>query len=194
MPKKIEMPEEELQKLVQQGKTQEEIANYYGCAVITIKLRMKQYGIEPSYGKIVEPKNETLREQTELKPEKAEVIKIDSHTKVKIERAVPYAEYTIDGNSLIFYNSSGDCGIASSEMRVIKTGISLEFNGGIGVLRLLDDETRSLAIVNSVIKDSKNVLIMIANHHPIDSYILENKKPIARLEVLSLQNVSWIEV
>ena len=43
--KQIEVPPEELQKLVDEGLTQQEIARYYNCSVDTIQRRMKQYGI-----------------------------------------------------------------------------------------------------------------------------------------------------
>ena len=39
------MPQDELQLLVDEGRTQQEIASYYKCSVDTIQRRMKQYGI-----------------------------------------------------------------------------------------------------------------------------------------------------
>ena len=43
--KQIDVPQDELQMLVDEGRTQQEIANYYNCSVDTIQRRMKQYGI-----------------------------------------------------------------------------------------------------------------------------------------------------
>ena len=43
--KQIDVPQDELQMLVDEGRTQQDIANYYNCSVDTIQRRMKQYGI-----------------------------------------------------------------------------------------------------------------------------------------------------
>lgn len=43
--KQIDVPQDELQMLVDEGRTQQEIASYYKCSVDTIQRRMKQYGI-----------------------------------------------------------------------------------------------------------------------------------------------------
>ena len=43
--KQIDVPQDELQKFVDEGLTQQEIASFYGCSVDTIQRRMKQYGI-----------------------------------------------------------------------------------------------------------------------------------------------------
>lgn len=43
--KKINIPKEELQELIEQGKTQEEMAKSFSCSVDTIQRRMKEYGL-----------------------------------------------------------------------------------------------------------------------------------------------------
>ena len=43
--KQIDVPQDELQMFVDEGRTQQEIANYYNCSVDTIQRRIKQYGI-----------------------------------------------------------------------------------------------------------------------------------------------------
>ena len=43
--KRIDIPQEELEQFVCEGRTQQEMASYYGCSVDTIQRRMKQYGI-----------------------------------------------------------------------------------------------------------------------------------------------------
>ncbi|MBQ8003669.1 MAG: hypothetical protein IJ299_01045 [Oscillospiraceae bacterium] len=43
--KRIDIPQEELEQFVREGRTQQEMASYYGCSVDTIQRRMKQYGI-----------------------------------------------------------------------------------------------------------------------------------------------------
>ena len=43
--KQIDVPQDELQMLLDEGRTQQEIANFYNCSVDTIQRRMKQYGI-----------------------------------------------------------------------------------------------------------------------------------------------------
>ena len=43
--KKINIPKEELQELIEQGNTQEEMAKAFGCSVDTIQRRMKEYGL-----------------------------------------------------------------------------------------------------------------------------------------------------
>ena len=43
--KKINIPKEELQELIEQGKTQEEMAKAFSCSVDTIQRRMKEYGL-----------------------------------------------------------------------------------------------------------------------------------------------------
>ena len=43
--KRIDIPQEELEKFVNEGRSQQEIASYYNCSVDTIQRRMKQYGI-----------------------------------------------------------------------------------------------------------------------------------------------------
>ena len=45
--KKIDIPKEQLEGLIEQGKTQEEIARAFGCSVDTIQRREKEY----SWGK-----------------------------------------------------------------------------------------------------------------------------------------------
>ena len=43
--KRIDIPQEELEQFVREGRTQQEMASYYACSVDTIQRRMKQYGI-----------------------------------------------------------------------------------------------------------------------------------------------------
>ena len=43
--KRIDVPQEELERFVNEGRTQQEIASYYSCSTDTIQRRMKQYGI-----------------------------------------------------------------------------------------------------------------------------------------------------
>ena len=43
--KRIDIPREELERLVSEGCTQQEIASYYNCSVDTVQRRMKDYGI-----------------------------------------------------------------------------------------------------------------------------------------------------
>lgn len=43
--KRINIPKEELEELLTQGKTQEEMAKVYCCSVDTIQRRMKEYGL-----------------------------------------------------------------------------------------------------------------------------------------------------
>jgi DNA invertase Pin-like site-specific DNA recombinase len=41
--KKIDIPKEQLEEMIEQGKTQEEIARAFGCSVDTIQRREKEY-------------------------------------------------------------------------------------------------------------------------------------------------------
>ena len=43
--KKINIPKEDLEEMMEQGKTQEEMAKAFGCSVDTIQRRMKEYGL-----------------------------------------------------------------------------------------------------------------------------------------------------
>ena len=43
--KRIDISREELERLLTEGRTQQEIANYYGCSVDTVQRRIKSYGI-----------------------------------------------------------------------------------------------------------------------------------------------------
>ena len=43
--KRIDIPREELERFVSEGRTQQEIASYYNCSVDTVQRRMKDYGI-----------------------------------------------------------------------------------------------------------------------------------------------------
>lgn len=43
--KRIDIPQEELERFVREGRSQQEIAGYYNCSVDTVQRRMKQYGI-----------------------------------------------------------------------------------------------------------------------------------------------------
>lgn len=43
--KKYNIPKEELEEMIEEGKTQAEIAEYYSCSVDTIQRRMKEYGL-----------------------------------------------------------------------------------------------------------------------------------------------------
>ena len=44
--KRIDIPREELEHLVSEGRTQQEIASYYNCSVDTVPRRIKSYGID----------------------------------------------------------------------------------------------------------------------------------------------------
>ena len=44
--KRIDIPREELERLLTEGRTQQEIASYYGCSVDTVQRRIKSYGID----------------------------------------------------------------------------------------------------------------------------------------------------
>ena len=44
--KRIEVPQDELERLIQEGRSQQEIANYYNCSTDTIQRRIKTYGID----------------------------------------------------------------------------------------------------------------------------------------------------
>ena len=43
--KRIDVPQDELEQFVREGRTQHEIASFYNCSIDTIQRRMKQYGI-----------------------------------------------------------------------------------------------------------------------------------------------------
>lgn len=43
--KKINIPKEDLEEMMEQGKTQEEMAKAFGCSTDTIQRRMKEYGL-----------------------------------------------------------------------------------------------------------------------------------------------------
>ena len=43
--KKFDIPKEELGALLNSGRTQQQIADYYGCSVDTVQRRMKDYGL-----------------------------------------------------------------------------------------------------------------------------------------------------
>ena len=43
--KRIDIPQDELEQFVREGRTQQEIASFYNCSIDTIQRRMKQYGI-----------------------------------------------------------------------------------------------------------------------------------------------------
>ena len=43
--KKFNIPKEELSALLSSGRTQQQIADYYGCSVDTVQRRMKDYGL-----------------------------------------------------------------------------------------------------------------------------------------------------
>lgn len=43
--KRINVPKEELEQMINEGKTQEEISQYFGCSLPTIQRRMKDYGL-----------------------------------------------------------------------------------------------------------------------------------------------------
>ena len=42
---KYNIPKEELEEMIEEGKTQAEMAEYYSCSVDTIQRRMKKYGL-----------------------------------------------------------------------------------------------------------------------------------------------------
>ena len=44
--KRIDIPKEELERMIQSGRTQQEIADYYNCSTDTIQRRIKSYGID----------------------------------------------------------------------------------------------------------------------------------------------------
>ena len=43
--KRIDIPQEELEQMINEGRTQKEIASYYDCSTDTVQRRMKQFGI-----------------------------------------------------------------------------------------------------------------------------------------------------
>ena len=44
--KRIDIPKEELEEMIQNGRTQQEIADYYNCSIDTVQRRVKSYGID----------------------------------------------------------------------------------------------------------------------------------------------------
>ena len=44
--KRIEVPQDELERLIQEGRSQQEIANYYNCSTDTIQRRIKTHDID----------------------------------------------------------------------------------------------------------------------------------------------------
>lgn len=203
MPKKIEMPKEELEEFIEAGMTEKEIAEHYDCAEITVKKRKQEYGLTSPRGKqsldkkienyILENMEDKIDQEvstyfqqeatsTQVAPSSDEVaITIKSGDK-----------YEIEGNSIILYNISGDCGIAASEIKSINTGVSLNLNGHIGILELIAGD-RCLSVVNPIINHDNNVVVAIANYHTIDSYLIENQTPIAKLSIVKKEDVSWIK-
>jgi hypothetical protein len=204
MPKKIEMPEEELRGFIESGMTEKEIADHYGCAEITVKKRKQEYGLTSPRGKQALDKKiqDYIMENmesvfTEKVYNKIEAIKTQSQIKSELSDSISIIikdgiKYEIEGNSLILYNISGDCGIAASEIKSMSTGISLDLNGYIGVLELIVGG-RCLAAINPIVNHGDEIVVAVANYHTIDSYLIENKTPIAKLSVINKQDVNWIQ-
>ena len=44
--KRIDIPKEELEEMIRNGRTQQEIADYYNCSIDTVQRRVKSYGID----------------------------------------------------------------------------------------------------------------------------------------------------
>ena len=64
--KRIDVPQEELEKFVREGRSQQEIASYYNCSVDTIQRRMKQYGIARRKTAEITAKPQELHRSAEL--------------------------------------------------------------------------------------------------------------------------------
>jgi very-short-patch-repair endonuclease len=86
MPKKINIPKKELKKLVESGKTQKEIADYYDCSLWTVQNRYKKYNIKGKTAK--KTLNEFKKEVFDLEKGEYTVLSekyINNKTKIKMK-------------------------------------------------------------------------------------------------------------
>ena len=83
--KRIDVPQEELEQFVREGRTQQEIASYYNCSTDTIQRRMKQYGIARRKAAENTAKPQEPRRTADLPQESRKQFNENDHEKEKIK-------------------------------------------------------------------------------------------------------------
>jgi len=217
MPKKINIPEDELRELVKRGLSKKHLAEYYKCTVTTITNKMKAYGITyedddegggdegdsavpsielPSVSDDGSngghPLNESVVSSLSTQEEVAALF--PSKVIVEITKLTPTVKYEIKNDGLVLYNNSGETVVSPSSLAVINTGIGVKITGGVGIIRLLDSTGRFITITNPIVNDCDEVSVVIANYHSVDTYAIKDGVPVAVMNVITVADVDWREI
>jgi hypothetical protein len=208
MAKKLDMPKEEVQKLVDYGFTQDQMAEYFECSTPTIKNRMKEYGVEPSggttnLGKLIMELEEKVEkiEDNLTKPrietiqtnENKEIKKEEESIKVKISSKLQ--NYTLEENNLFVYNRLNDIYIQASETVEIYTKIFIEIPSDVSLFSsVIFSDSRDI-YGTCILSEYNEIIVIINNYNRVDHYELSKNsvKAIAKVSFVKNLNVNWIE-
>lgn len=208
MAKKLEMPKEELQKLVDYGFTQDQMAEYFDCSTPTIKTRMKEYEIEPSggsanLGKIVMDLEEEIDEiKDSLKNKQESKIEIKESQKtelvepkkeiVSIKISSEYHNYSIDKNDIVLYNNLNDIYVHANEAIEIATGVYLDIPENYQIQSYIIFDNRNL-YGTCILSEKNEIIVILNNYHTVDHYELAKNSAIAKIFIVKKADVNWIE-
>lgn len=211
MPKLVNIPEDELRELIGRGLSKKHLAEYYKCSVATITNKMKAYGItyEGNEAGEINEHNGVLDVAGDTAitiDENDGILCADNSVKLtqaaftehhsviaEITKLSPAVKYEIEDGKLVLYNNSGEVTVAPSSFVSVSTGIGVKFFGGLGLISLINNESRYITIVNPIIDTCDEVSVVIANYHPIDTYTISNNTPIAVMNIMPAVGAEWRE-
>ena len=208
MAKKYNMTAEEIQIFIDQGMTQDKIAEQFGCSAITLKKRMKELGLTSPRGKpaidqkVIDLISDNIEERvTEYIDKKIislekiledNMVQPQSITEPCIIQVDGQSEaFEIRGNKLILKNVIGACSISASTFFGIKTGVNISLKDNIAVLKVLKKINRFVAIVNPILSIDGEIVVVLANYHNIDCYTIGVGEELAEVCILGKDNVRW---
>lgn len=208
MAKKYNMTAEEIQVFIDQGMTQDKIAEQFGCSAITLKKRMKELGLTSPRGKpaidkkVIDFISDSIEKRvTEYVDEKIitlgkiledNIVKPQSGTEPCIIQVNGQSEaFEIRENKLTLKNTIGACSIPASTFFGIKTGVNISLKGNIAILRVLKKINRFVSIVNPILSIDGEIVVVMANYHNIDCYTIGVGEELAEVCIIGKDNVIW---
>jgi len=207
MAKKLDMPKEEIEKLVDYGFTQDQMAEYFGCSTPTIKKRMKDYGVDPSggsanLGKIVMELREeidALKESLENKDGiKADMdndglLKMEPQEEViTVKISSVFNNYSFDKYNIVVSNRQADIYVRPNETIEVATGIYLEVPEGIQLQSSIIFDNRRL-YGTCVLSGDNEIIVILNNYHAVDHYEIAKNNPIAKLSFIKNVGINLVE-
>lgn len=219
MPKKVEISRESLEKYVGSGMTQKELAIKYDCSVLTIKTRMKEFGIKPSQG-LAQTQSTKLQASTtaldidaivnnlpiiaqdavakDLNDIRNEISNLANsggvQTCLKVNTLVDGIIYVLDGQKLMLCNLYGGINIEAGVVSSVKTGLSVDMPPDcIGLIQSPPNSNRTLSVFATCIHSGEEIEVTLSNNHVIDNCYVDKGEVVAQLVILRSCDVCFVE-